>query len=277
MIGRRADGFHLLDSLFAFADIGDFVTVEPAETLSLTIDGPEAAGLAAAAADNLVLRAARRFAEHAGVTGGARLHLEKRLPVASGIGGGSTDAAAALRGLAVLWDRKLDAGVAALAAELGADLPACLAGVPVWVGGIGEVLEPAVGLPPAGIVLANPRRPLATPAVFRAWQARFSRPARFETMPRDPAALALALASRDNDLTAAAVTIVPEIAAVVEHLAELPGALLARMSGSGATCFALFNDRIDAVAASRVLAAAQPGWWIAAGRLLRGAPEIEPG
>ena len=130
-------------------------------------------------------------------------------------------------------------------------MPACLAARPVWVGGIGELLEPAEGLPPAGIVLANPRIELPTQAVFRARGGEFSGAGRFTAMPRDAAGLAAALASRRNDLTEAALRLVPEIAVVLEHLAGLPGALLARMSGSGATCFALFADRAAALAAHR--------------------------
>jgi 4-diphosphocytidyl-2-C-methyl-D-erythritol kinase len=266
--GRRADGYHLLDSLVAFADIGDEVTAAPAAHFSLTVGGPEAAALDDLGEDNLVMRAARRFAAHCGSEAGAALRLEKRLPVASGIGGGSSDAAAAVRALAALWGAPLDAGAAVALAALGADMPACLAAAPVWVGGIGEELSPAVGLPEAGIVLANPRRPLPTAAVFRARIGPFSPHGRFAPMPNDAAGLAAALAARRNDLTEAAGRLVPEIGAVLDRLAHLPGSLLARMSGSGATCFALFDTPAGALRARQELAAAEPGWWSAAGRLL---------
>ncbi len=142
--GRRDDGYHLLDSLVAFADIGDRLTAEPAASLSLTVDGPEAADLAAVGDDNLVLRAARLLADRAGITAGAALHLDKHLPVAAGIGGGSSDAAAALLALKRLWRVSLeDEALCALGARLGADVPACLYRRAVWVGGIGERLEPA--------------------------------------------------------------------------------------------------------------------------------------
>ena len=267
VIGRRADGYHLLDSLVAFADIGDAVTAGPAAELSLTVGGPEAAALAGLDDDNLVLRAARRLAAYFGVEAGAALHLEKRLPVASGIGGGSSDAAAAARALARLWQRPLDAGAVAALAELGADIPACLAAAPVWVGGIGEELAAAGPLPQTGILLANPRRPLPTSAVFRARTGPFGTQHRF-TIPQTSADLAALLGERRNDLTEAAAGLVPEIATVLDRLARLPGALLARMSGSGATCFALFADRPAALGAGEILTAAEPHWWTASGRLL---------
>lgn len=259
VVGRRADGYHLIDSLVAFADIGDRVAAAPAAALSLAVTGPEAAALAGLGDDNLVLRAARLL----GPGRGAALTLDKQLPVAAGIGGGSSDAAAALRALAALWRLPLD-GLDTLA--LGADVPACLAARPLWVGGVGEALEPAGELPELAIVLANPRRALPTAAVFRARSGPFGAPGRF-AMPRDAAGLVAALGRCRNDLTEAAIALVPEIAAVLDALAALPGALLARMSGSGATCFALFAERAGAERAARRLAAEHPGWWVKAGRL----------
>jgi 4-diphosphocytidyl-2-C-methyl-D-erythritol kinase len=258
----------LLDSLVAFADIGDTVTAEPAETLSLTVRGPEAAGLRNLGEGNLVLRAARRLAAHYRIAPGAALTLDKHLPVASGIGGGSSDAAATLRALAGLWQRSLD-DIEAFALELGADVPACFARCPVWVGGVGERLEPAPPLPPLGVVLANPRLELPTADVFRARRGGFSQQA-----PRidisAPDALFALLPRCCNDLTDAAVSLVPEIAAVLDRLAGLPDARLTRMSGSGATCFALFDDRETASRAAAVLAEAEPRWWVRAGALLSG-------
>ena len=274
VVGRRKDGYHLLDSLVAFADIGDSLTAAPAAALSLTVGGPEAAAVALLGEDNLVLRAARALAAHAGICAGAALHLEKHLPAAAGIGGGSADAAAALRVLDRVWGMPVASDrLEKLALELGADVPACLAGRPVWVGGIGERIEPAAPLPPLGIVLANPRRPLPTPEVFRARRGPFAAAARFDPM-REPAGFAAQLASRRNDLTEAALRVVPEIETVLDRLAELPGALLARMSGSGATCFALFAHRQAALAAGAMLSEKQPGWWSAAGSLLTAAPPL---
>jgi 4-diphosphocytidyl-2-C-methyl-D-erythritol kinase len=273
LTGRRPDGYHLLDSLVGFVDIGDRVTARPAAGLWLDVTGPEAASLNGRGDDNLVLRAACLLAEHAGIRrAGVALHLKKNLPVAAGVGGGSSDAAAAMRALCTLWRLAVDEPVlAALGAQLGADLPVCLYARAAWVGGVGERIEPAADLPRAGILLANPRRPLATAAVFAARGGAFAAPVeRFATIPPDAAGLARALACRRNDLTEAAIGLVPEIAAILAALARLPGALLARMSGSGATCFALFADGTAAERARAALAAAEPHWWYAAGSLVAG-------
>jgi 4-diphosphocytidyl-2-C-methyl-D-erythritol kinase len=272
VVSRRADGYHLVDSLVAFADIGDRVTAEPAAALSLEVSGPEAAALVSVGHDNLVLRAARLLADHTGVAAGAALHLEKNLPVAAGIGGGSSDAAAALLALRQLWHTPIDdEALRELGAKLGADVPSCLCRRAVWVGGIGECLDPAGALPEAGLLLVNPRRPLPTASVFAARRRPFSEAARFAPMPREALGLAGALARRRNDLTEPAIGLVPEIGAVLASLCELPGALLSRMSGSGATCFALFEGRAEAETARAALVAAAPAWWCAAGGFLAGA------
>jgi 4-diphosphocytidyl-2-C-methyl-D-erythritol kinase len=272
LTGRRDDGYHLLDSLVALVDIGDRVSAEPAASLSLTVDGPEAADLAAVGDENLVLRAARLLANRAGISAGAALHLEKHLPVAAGIGGGSSDAAAALLALKRLWHISLeDEALWALGARLGADIPACLYRRAVWVGGMGERLEPAGPLPEAGTLLVNPRRALPTAAVFAARRGPFGHVGRFAPMPSTASALARALVPCRNDLTEAAIGLVPEIGAVLARLGRLPGCLLARMSGSGATCFALFANRTAAEAARAVVAAAEPCWWCAAGGFVSGA------
>ncbi|TMJ66126.1 MAG: 4-(cytidine 5'-diphospho)-2-C-methyl-D-erythritol kinase, partial [Alphaproteobacteria bacterium] len=214
--GRRDDGYHLLESLVAFVDIGDRLTAEPAASLSLTVDGPEAADLVAIGDDNLVLRAARLLAERAGITAGAALHLDKHLPIAAGIGGGSSDAAAALLALSRLWRTSLeDEALCNLGARLGADIPACLYRRPVWVGGIGERLEAAGPLPEAGVLLVNPRKALPTAAVFAARRGPFGDVGRFAPMPGEAPALARALMPCRNDLTEAAIDLVPEIATVL--------------------------------------------------------------
>jgi 4-diphosphocytidyl-2-C-methyl-D-erythritol kinase len=264
--GRRDDGYHPLDSLVAFVDIGDRLRAEPAASLSLAVEGSEAADLATVGDDNLVLRAARLLAGRAGITAGAALYLEKHLPVAAGIGGGSSDAAAALLALRRLWRISLeDDALCDLGARLGADVPACLYRRAVWVGGIGERLDPAGPLPQAGILLVNPRTALPTAAVFAARRGPFGHVGRFAPMPGEASALAGALMPCRNDLTEAAIGLVPEIAAVLARLGRLPGSLLARMSGSGATCFALFANRADAEEARALVAAAEPRWWCAAG------------
>lgn len=273
VLGRRSDGYHELDSLVAFADVADTVSVRPGEGLSLTIDGPFAPALTGEpASDNLVTRAARLLGESVGrFEPGVTITLFKRLPVASGIGGGSADAAATLRALARLWD--LGTGHPSLlpvAARLGADVPVCLSGKPAYFGGVGDIVDPAPPPPPCAVVLVNPGIPLSTPAVFRARSGTFSAAARLDgnAAPKDAAAFAGLLSSRRNDLTSPALSLVPEIGPVLEALASTPGCLLARLSGSGATCFALYADPALAGAAAETLSSAHPGWWVVPGRLL---------
>ncbi len=263
--GRAPDGYHLLDSLVVFGPAADRLHAEPAETLTLELTGPFAAGLAAEA-DNLVLRAARALAGWAGRVAGAALVLEKTLPVASGIGGGSADAAAALRLLARLWDLHPDpATLAALAAGLGADVPVCLASRPARMAGIGEVLSAAPTLPPCGLLLVNPGVAVATVDVFRARAGAFSPPAVLPSGWPDAAAMARDLAALSNDLEAPALAVCPAIAPVLAALRALPGCRLGRMSGSGATCFGLFDD---AAAAEAAAARLPDGWWRSAGALV---------
>ena len=270
VVGRRSDGYHLLDSLVAFADIGDRLEVSAAATLNLAITGPFAKDLAALdPAQNLVWRAATLLARALGREPGALIMLEKNLPVASGIGGGSSDAAAVLKALAKLWGASFDApALARFGAQLGADVPVCLAGKTSWMGGVGEEIAPAPKLPRAWLVLVNPGKALPTAAVFKARRGPYAAPARFVRAPASAAALAALLKSRGNGLTDAAQELVPEIGAALALLEACPGALIARMSGSGATCFALFAARADAAAAARRLKFQKPGWWVASGRLL---------
>lgn len=266
--GRRADGYHLLDSLAVFGPAADLLTAAPAEALSLTLDGPFGAALQAEP-DNLVLRAARALAAAAGVAPRAALTLRKHLPVASGIGGGSADAAAALRLLNRMWGAGLDdAALRALAAPLGADVPVCVASTPARMQGVGELVSPGPRLPPCGLLLVNPGVPLATPAVFRARAPGFSAEARLPAAWPDAAAMAADLAHLTNDLEAPARALCPEVGEVLSALAALPGAMLARMSGSGATCFALFATPAEARAAEGLLPAQ---WWRSGGGLYGGA------
>jgi 4-diphosphocytidyl-2-C-methyl-D-erythritol kinase len=261
--GRREDGYHLLDSLAVFVALADHVSAAPAAALSLSVTGPFAAA-AGGGDDNLVLRAARAL----GPGRGAALALEKRIPVAAGLGGGSSDAAAALRILSRLW--AVPPATPSLAVTLGADVPVCLAAAPARMQGIGEVLSPAPALPPGlGIVLANPRLPLATPPVFRARVGPFDAPASLPDRFADAADLATFLATTRNGLEAAALSLCPPIAAVLAACAALPGALLARMSGSGPTCFALFATIAEAEAAATLLRQREPGWWAWGGGLYR--------
>jgi 4-diphosphocytidyl-2-C-methyl-D-erythritol kinase len=258
--GRRDDGYHLLDSLVAFADAGDSLSATPSESLSLSVEGPFAAALRGEP-DNLVLRAARALAAATGATSGASLTLIKNLPVASGLGGGSADAAAALRALCRLWNvaPRLEV-LDAIAIKLGADVPVCLDGRTAFLGGIGERRDAAPRLPAAGLVLINPGVPLATPAVFAKRTGAFSQPARFKSAPRDAGDLAALLRERRNDLTEAAIALAPAVRDALAALEASPGCLLSRMSGSGATCFGLYAGRAAAEAAAAALRRNQ-GWW----------------
>ena len=266
VLGRRADGYHLLDSLAVFAAVGDRLTATPADALSLGLTGTFGAALTAEP-DNLVLRAARALAEAAGLRTGAQLELEKRLPVASGIGGGSADAAAALRLLARLWGvRTGTVDLAAIAAGLGADVPVCLAATPARMGGVGAALAPAPALSSFVLALVNPGVPEATAAVFGARAGAFSAPATLPQAWADAAAMAADLAALTrNDLEPPARALCPPVDAALAALAATPGCLLARMSGSGATCFGVFARPEDAAAAAPGLA--RPGWWVWGGGL----------
>lgn len=257
--GQRQDGYHLLDSLVAFADVGDRISCTPAAALALTITGPQAGDLPVTD-DNLVLRAARAMGVRAAIT------LEKCLPVASGIGGGSADAAATLRALARMAGVALPDAAAVLA--LGADVPVCLSGRPLRMQGVGEVLTPLPPLPETHILLVNPRVAVATPTVFRALPCK-ANPALPEVQGfANVNALANWLAGQRNDLEAPAISVAPQIAAVKAAIAAQAGCLLARMSGSGATCFGLFANALAAQDAARVLRAAQPDWWVEPARLI---------
>ncbi len=261
VLGRRPDGYHELDSTVVFADGGDRLTFAPAERFELVASGPFAAQLPAAD-DNLIARATRRLAELAGRPAAVRITLDKQLPIAAGIGGGSADAAACLRGLARLWRLGCAPGdLAGLAQELGADVPACLAGRPVRMRGIGEQLVP---LPLPGslpLLLVNPGAPVATAQVFAALRAEPA-PATPPPAAAYDGDLAAWLAARPNHLEPAAIRLLPAIGAVLAALRALPGCRLARMSGSGATCFGWFDAPAAAAAAAAELGAARPDWWL---------------
>jgi 4-diphosphocytidyl-2-C-methyl-D-erythritol kinase len=261
---RRADGFHPLQSLAVFTGMGDVLRAEAAPQLALTIDGPFGAGLAAES-DNLVLRAARALAADAGTLAGASLILTKNLPVASGIGGGSADAAAALRALKALW--RLETSEDALleiAATLGSDVPVCVPSRAAIMEGRGEILS-AVSLPRLPMLLVNPGVAVPTKDVFGALNTRSGAERKLPSGDfADAAALLTFLDSTRNDLEEPARRIQPVIGTVLDTLASLQGVTLSRMSGSGATCFALFADDAACVAAGALLKAAHPGWWVAA-------------
>jgi len=264
VVGRRADGYHLLDSLVAFADLADEVEAAPSDGLSLAVDGPAASALDVEP-DNLVLRAARLLAERGGVAPRAALRLTKRIPVAAGLGGGSADAATALQVLVDLWRLTLPAEqLFELAAKLGADVPMCLAGRPALVSGIGEKLSPAPPLPACGLLLVNPGVALPTAAVFAARRGDFATAEPVTRPWSDLAGFVEALAARGNDLTSAATSLCPVVGDVLAFLRKTQGVRYAAMSGSGASCFALYDDPSAATRAAAIVPAT---WWRHAGTL----------
>jgi 4-diphosphocytidyl-2-C-methyl-D-erythritol kinase len=271
VVGRRADGYHELESLVVFAGVGDSLTFTPGRALALTVDGPTAAA-SGSPDDNLVMKAARALADRVEGLKLGRFALTKRLPVAAGIGGGSSDAAAALRLLArVNRIDASDARLAQAARAVGADVPVCIDPRPRVMRGIGEVLSEPLALPKLPAVLVNPRVSVPTKDVFAALRARLEGcqgkgpGAVFDSRPRwKVTELVEALAEDRNDLEAPAVEIAPVIAEVLADLRALKGCRLARMSGSGATCFGLFATAPAAAAAARALRRKHPGWWVRA-------------
>ena len=249
--GQRADGYHLLDSLVVFADIGDRITATPAAQASLTVTGPLSDGVPTGP-ENLVLRAAALMGTPAAIT------LEKHLPAAAGIGGGSSDAAATLRALMALSGAPLPADNGL---SLGADIPVCTLARAATMRGIGEEIAPVFDLPPLAAVLVNPRVDVPTPAVFRALASK-TNPA-MAPIPQgvDFEAFCDWLSTQRNDLEPPARALTPEIDAT---LAALSDARLARMSGSGATCFGLYPTQAAAEAAAARISTARPDWWVAA-------------
>jgi 4-diphosphocytidyl-2-C-methyl-D-erythritol kinase len=264
--GRRSDGYHLIESLVVFAEIGDLIEVRPAEHLSLAVDGPFASEVPTDD-DNLVLRAARTLGTALNSGAGAALRLRKCLPVAAGLGGGSADAAATLKALQSIWRHQIDdAAVSRLALELGADLPVCLAARPSIMTGIGEVIRPIDKLPAVHLVLANPGCRLSTAAVYRRLGQVLPAPppASLAAVYPNSAALAEVIADLGNDLEEPARQMAPEIDRVLDRLNGSADCLAARMSGSGPTCFGMFATEAGADAAARAIGVAEPGWWVRA-------------
>lgn len=269
VVGRRGDGYHDLESLVAFAGTGDALALDPGEGLRLTVTGPTAAA-AGPEDDNLVLRAARALAARVeGLRLGA-FRLVKRLPAAAGLGGGSSDAAAALRLLARANGLRLDDPALVEAARAtGADVPACLVPRARMMRGAGEALGPPLALPRLHAVLANPGVPVATAAVFSALGLAPGEARGGEAHPALPAsggapAFLDALRRARHDLEPAAIALAPAIADALAAMRAVPGCRLARMSGSGATVLGLFDDAAAAAAAARALRRARPGWWLRA-------------
>lgn len=271
--GRRADGYHELESLVVFVDVGDELVARPARADRLIVDGPFAAA-AGSGDSNLVMRAVRAFRERwpGRVPDGLDIALTKNLPVAAGIGGGSADAAAMLRLLARLGEGEYPiAELRDVALSLGADVPACLMSLPSEVRGVGEILHPLRRFPPTHLVLVNPLVPVVTADVFRRLESRQNPP--MPALPRPltrPAQLGLWLAETRNDLEPAAIALVPAIGTLLRDMRTLDGCALARMSGSGGTVFGLFGSAAQAHQAAHDMRAKYPSYWVAAAPVMAG-------
>lgn len=269
--GRRADGYHLLDSLVTFCESGDRLDITASDEDRFSVSGPFADVLGGPA-DNLVLKARdglRQRLAAAGIsTGPVAIHLEKNLPVASGIGGGSADAAAALHGLLRIWRTNLEPQEGkALLLSLGADVPMCFAGTPLAARGIGEDITPLPQMPAMALVLANPLIGVSTPAIFKALERRDNPPVGVLPASSSLADWIDCLKRLRNDMEPAATMLVPEIAAARAML-DGQGALMSRMSGSGATCFGIFDSPEKAKAAAEALRRQRPDWYFCATRTI---------
>jgi 4-diphosphocytidyl-2-C-methyl-D-erythritol kinase len=267
VLGRRADGYHELESLVAFADLVDMLVLQPGSELVLDISGPFAAA-SGNLADNLVLKAVAALRERVIGLKAGRFRLTKNIPVAGGLGGGSADAAAALRLLARANNlAAADPRIAAAALAVGADVPICLESKPRIMRGIGEILSAPVGVPRWAAVLVNPGVPLSTREVFGAFSVTPGRTKNLSPVPVGADTLVRYLEENGNDLTAAAVARVPVVADALAALQALPGCRFAAMSGSGPTCFALFATLNAAEAGSQQLRAAAGSWWVHCGTI----------
>lgn len=269
IIGRRDDGYHLLESLLAFADYGDRITVGAADDIRFSVTGPFAHICRRAGCHgdkNIVVTAARRLQKLCRVTAGADIVLEKNLPLSAGLGGGSSDAAATLKALQVLWRVEPDEeALVDLALGLGADVPACLIGEPAFVSGIGEHITPVETFPDMVSVLVNPGKPLSTSQVFKIF-AKTERPfsAPLALSPEILENIGTLIKGTHNDLLGPALGLCSEVGKILEVLQGFEDCRIARMSGSGATCFGLFGDPEKAEQAAAVIAKSHPKWWVRA-------------
>ncbi len=274
--GRLESGYHTLDSLVAFADIGDHITIQPADELSFDITGPYARAFSkmahdtSRASENLVIRAIHGLSEMMGEKPNVKIKLHKNLPLSSGIGGGSSDAAATLWGLLELWEiPSASPSLQGMMSRLGADVPVCFACQPKRIRGIGDVLDSVPHLPEIPIVLVNPLKQCATAEVFAFFSGAYKEPI---PLPEDLGtynSLISFLKEHENDLHKAACQIVPEIDNISNTLSSQKGCGLARLSGSGATCFGLFEDEAHAKMAVQNIRQDNPDWWVKTGWLNR--------
>ncbi len=269
VVGRRSDGYHLIQSLFAFASFGDQLTVSANHDIRIELAGPFSQNLDAE--DNLVLKAARALARAANLDNpGAKIRLCKNLPVAAGIGGGSADAAATLRALQEFWQiRMTDENLLKIALELGADIPACYVGRPMIVGGIGEEMVPYKNLPNIPLLLVHPGQEMSTHEVFAAYERQA--PAFTEQIPVSSISEGIEvwelLVRTRNDLGVISAQIAPQVTRCLQEISRTSKCRLARMSGSGACCFGLYDDQQSAGSAAEVIKSLYPRWWVKAGHI----------
>ncbi|MCQ2913724.1 MAG: 4-(cytidine 5'-diphospho)-2-C-methyl-D-erythritol kinase [Alphaproteobacteria bacterium] len=277
VVGKRQDGYHLLDSLFVFTEFGDVISVEESDSFSLEVinsinknnitkdetflsNGP----------DNIVYKAAFALANKLNVECKAKIVLEKKLPLASGIGGGSTDAGATLIALQKLWKKELEKEeLMKLALELGADVPSCIEKKPVQVSGIGEVLEVAKKIPNMSILLVNPNKPVSTPLVFKTRKPVFSKPMPLTMAYSSVFEFVNQLKLRHNDLENAACELEPSVREVLNYFDKTENCLFRAMSGSGGTCFGIYKDIETANLAKERVCKAHPHWWVEATNILQ--------
>jgi len=263
IVGKRDDGYHLLESLVGFTQFGDHLSIKPSDDLSLQVEGEFASMLDADMEQNLVLKTARLLQAHCNIKAGAQIKLHKALPVGSGLGGGSANAAAVLKALCQFWKVELDP---ALAAKLGADVAMCLDSSPAFAQGVGDKLQPMY-IPPMDVVLVHPRQPLLTADVYRAFKLPFAETVEMPASIDSPEALVALLSDMHNGLQPAAIDCMPVIGDILCAIAATKSCLLARMSGSGSGCFGIYKDAAAAKNAAQELAANQPDWWCMATRL----------
>lgn len=281
MTGMRADGYHLLDSLVVFADIGDKITIEPSPDFSFRVQGQYAGAFTAQEKDespessNILVRAVWDYAAILGQRPDCRVTLVKNLPLAAGIGGGSSDAASVLWGLSRYWNTapENNAALLKLAENLGADVPVCMQTMSTRMSGMGEILEEAPPMADVPVVLVNPSVPCPTGPIFKAYDKKY--PDMEKALVKLPEDLSdfddfiSFLRQQKNDLESPAVELVPVIGEVLECIQGRKNCALVRMSGSGATCFGLFKDEFDAIDAAEEISLARPAWWVRSGFINR--------
>ena len=264
--GKRADGYHLIESLAGFTDFGDWVEVSDAPELALLIDGPFAALLQGDNNNNLVLKAARALQRHCRITRGAHIHLHKAIPIGAGLGGGSSDAAAALKTLIELWQLSIpEPELHTIALSLGSDVPVCLLQKTAWISGIGEQVLPVAMMVECWVLLVNPNIPLLTADVYQKFSGVFSPASQPLASISSLNHLVGIMQSRHNALEAPAISLLPAIAGILSALRSTDGCRIARMSGSGATCYALYDSQAQAQRAAEMM---QVGWWAQVTRFL---------